>query len=153
MPRLTIRPASPRDAARLTAIALAAKRDWGYPEKWLAAWTDQLTLTPAYIRDHPVFVARTARRLRGFCALVEHPRFWDLDHFGIHPDSMGQGIGRRLFARALDHVRSRGPRVLRIVSDPNAAGFYQRMGARRAGSVPAPVAGIKRRLPRFEVRV
>jgi GNAT superfamily N-acetyltransferase len=153
MPRLTIHPASPRNAARLTAIALAAKRDWGYPEKWLAAWTAELTVTPAYIRAHTVFVARGAGRLRGFCALVEHPGFWDLDHFWIHPGSMGQGIGRRLFARALDHVRSRGPQMLRIVSDPNAVGFYQHLGARRVGTVPAPIAGVKRRLVRLEVRL
>ena len=153
MPRLTIMPARPRDAARLTAIAFAAKRDWGYPEQWLAAWTEDLTVTPAYIRDHTVFVAGSAGRLRGFCALVEHPRVWDLDHLEIHPDSMGRGIGRRLFAHALDHVRSRGPRVLRIVSDPNAVGFYQHLGARRVGSVPAPVVGVKRRLPRLEIHL
>jgi GNAT superfamily N-acetyltransferase len=151
MPELTIRPAHPRDAARLSAIALAVKRDWGYPERWLAVWAQQLSVTPAYIRAHAVFVARGTRRLCGFCALVERPRFWELDHFWIHPDSMGQGIGRRLFARALNHVRGRGPRVLRIVSDPNAAGFYQRMGARRVGSVSVPVSGVQRRLPRLEV--
>jgi ribosomal protein S18 acetylase RimI-like enzyme len=153
MPAPTIRPARPADAARLSAIALASKRDWGYPARWMAEWARQLTVTPDYIRHHTVFVIRAAGRLRGFCALVEHPQRWELDHFWIHPEAMGQGLGRLLFTHALRYVGRRGPRLLRIVADPNAVGFYQRMGARRAGTVSAPVAGLERRLPRLTVRL
>jgi GNAT superfamily N-acetyltransferase len=152
MPALTIRAARGADALRLTAIAFASKRDWGYPEQWLAAWRPQLTVTPAYIREHVVFVIRVGPRLRGFYALAERPRHWDLDHFWIHPDAMGRGLGRRLFTHAVRYVKRRGPLLLSIVADPNAAGFYQRMGARPAGTVSAPIAGIKRRLPRLELR-
>jgi ribosomal protein S18 acetylase RimI-like enzyme len=153
MPALTIRPARPAEAARLTAIAFASKRDWGYPAKWLAAWAPRLTVTSAYIREHAVFVARAGRRLRGFYALVETPKYWELDHFWIHPDAIGQGIGRRLFTHARAYVDRRGPRVLRIIADPNAVGFYQRMGAHRMGTVAAPIGRLKRRLPRLEVRL
>jgi ribosomal protein S18 acetylase RimI-like enzyme len=151
MPGVTIRPARPADAARLTAIAFAAKRDWGYPAAWLAAWTPQLTVTSAYIRTHSVFVARGTRGLCGFGALVETPRYWDLDHFWVHPDSMGRGVGRRLFRHLLRYVERRGPRMLRIVADPNAVGFYQRMGARRTGTVAAPIGRVKRWLPRLVI--
>jgi GNAT superfamily N-acetyltransferase len=118
----------------------------------LDAWRPQLTVTSAYIREHVVFVIREGPRLRGFYALVERPRYWELDHFWIHPDAMGRGLGRRLFAHAVRCVKRRGPLLLSIVADPNAAGFYQRMGARPAGTVSPPIAGITRRLPRFEVQ-
>jgi ribosomal protein S18 acetylase RimI-like enzyme len=153
MSALTIRPAGPRDAARLTAIAVASKSDWGYPREWIAAWTPQLTVTPAYIREHAVFVALTGRRIRGFSALVHTARYWDLDHFWIHPDAMGRGIGRRLFTHTIGYLTDREPPVLRIIADPNAVGFYQRMGARRAGSVAAPIGRLRRRLPRLELRL
>jgi len=39
---LTIRPAAVEDAGALTVIAQAAKRHWGYPEPWLAAWATVL---------------------------------------------------------------------------------------------------------------
>jgi GNAT superfamily N-acetyltransferase len=151
MARLTIRQAHPEEADRLTAIALAAKRDWGYPDAWIAEWTPQLTLTPAYVREHAVFLALEGGGPVGFCALVEEPTCWVLDHLWVHPDAMGNGVGRGLFTHALEHLRDRGPRVLRIDADPNAVGFYERMGATRVGSVPAPVAGTARELPRLEL--
>lgn len=152
MPSAMIRPARPDEAAALSAIALAAKRDWGYPDAWIAEWTPQLTLTAAYLGANPVFVAADGGTPVGFCALVEHPDHWELDHLWIHPRAMGRGLGRRLFARVLEHARARGPRLLRVDADPNAAGFYQRMGANRVGTVPAPVAGTARELPRLELR-
>ena len=30
----------------LTQIALAAKRHWGYPERWIEIWSSQLTFSP-----------------------------------------------------------------------------------------------------------
>jgi len=38
----SIRPAALADAGALTVIAQAAKRHWGYPEPWLAAWAAAL---------------------------------------------------------------------------------------------------------------
>ena len=51
VPMIRIRRATTDDAATLTAIAHAAKRHWGYPEQWIESWSDQLTLSAAYLRD------------------------------------------------------------------------------------------------------
>ena len=40
-----------------------------------------------------------------------------------------------------------------ITSDPNAEGFYRRLGARRVGRVYAPVGGAPRYLPRLTLEV
>jgi hypothetical protein len=39
---VTVRPAAPSKAEVLTALALAGKRHWGYPERWLEAWRELL---------------------------------------------------------------------------------------------------------------
>lgn len=44
---IALRPATPADAAVLTEIAHAAKRHWGYPERWVQLWRAALTITPA----------------------------------------------------------------------------------------------------------
>ena len=49
--------AVPANAATLTHIALASKRYWNYPERWIALWTPQLTLTPDYIVTNEVYAA------------------------------------------------------------------------------------------------
>ncbi|HXC76915.1 MAG TPA: GNAT family N-acetyltransferase, partial [Candidatus Acidoferrum sp.] len=57
--------------------------------------------------------------------------------------------GRLMWEEAVQQARDRGATRLTLESDPNAAGFYERMGARRTGSVTAPDTG--RELPTYEI--
>jgi GNAT superfamily N-acetyltransferase len=145
MDRLTIRAAGADEAARLTEIAFAAKRHWGYPERWITGW--RATLTPAFVAAHPVFAAEGAAGLLGVYALCLDAQTADLEHFWVHPAAMGRGVGRALFGHARAEARRRGARRLRIESDPFAEGFYLRMGARREGAVTYPFDGGVRILP------
>jgi GNAT superfamily N-acetyltransferase len=144
---IEIRAADPAEAPTLTAIALAAKRHWGYPEAWIAAWTPQLTLTADLLRERPTWVATHESEIIGFVALTDSAPEWGVEHLWILPVHQGRGTGRRLLETALDHVARRRPGRVRIESDPNAVAFYERCGARRAGSVSAPVLGTPRELP------
>ena len=38
-----------------------------------------------------------------------------------------------------------------ITADPNAAGFYERMGARRIGELDSQIDGTPRKLPRLKI--
>jgi len=143
-----IRVALPAETERLTAIAHASKRHWGYPEAWIEMWRDALTITPGYLAAHDVFVVERARDPLGFYALVERDKAWDLDHFWIHPNSMGHGLGRALFNHAVGQVRRRERGAsLEIESDPNAESFYLHMGARRVGEISTEWPGMTRTLP------
>lgn len=148
-----IRRARAGEAAALTAIAHAAKRHWGYPEAWIAHWRDALTITPAYVRDHPVFVAAEADgdRPRGFYALSIDGMDAVLEHLWIDPEWMGRGLGRALLSHAVETARNQGAARLEIDSDPHAEAFYRRMGARRIGEVRADVGDVRRMLPRLEI--
>jgi predicted N-acetyltransferase YhbS len=64
------------------------------------------------------------------------------------PRAMGRGIGSRLLAATLAECRAAGAARVRVVSDPHAAGFYRRHGARPVGEVPSTPA--PRRLPLLE---
>jgi GNAT superfamily N-acetyltransferase len=53
---------------------------------------------------------------------------WDIR---VHPDARGRGLGRRLFARAVDWARARSCRQLKIETqnvNVGACRFYRRMG-------------------------
>jgi GNAT superfamily N-acetyltransferase len=63
----------------------------------------------------------------------------------------GHGVGRALVMHALSEARRRRAAVVELLSDPFATGFYERLGARRTGDVPAPMPGARdRTLPKFE---
>jgi GNAT superfamily N-acetyltransferase len=138
---MTIRRATPRDAAALTALAFASKRHWRYSEALMRLWRSDLTVTPAFVAQHQVWCALEGWRSVGFYALSQQGDTCELEHFWVLPRRMRIGTGRRLFAHALELGRSLGARRLEIASDPHAEGFYLRMGARRIGEVVARPAG------------
>jgi GNAT superfamily N-acetyltransferase len=148
-----VRPARPGEAARLTEIAHAAKRHWGYPEAWMDAWRDALTLTPEHVARWHVRVAQAGDAIAGFHAVSVDGDAAALEHLWIDPPLIGSGLGRLLFDDAVRTAAEHGARELVIDSDPHAEGFYLRMGARRIGEVPADVDGAPRTLPRLRIPI
>jgi GNAT superfamily N-acetyltransferase len=139
--------AKPDDAAALTEIAFAAKRHWGYPQDWMESWREVLTIRPEFIRDHEIYKAVVDDRAIGFYALDRKSVRLELAHLWVSPDAMGRGVGRCLFLHALERAREAGFRELEIESDPNAEGFYERMGAHRIGTNTRLWEGQARELP------
>jgi predicted N-acetyltransferase YhbS len=151
---LVIRCAVPAEAARLTDLARAAKACWGYPAAWLAAWAADLAITPEYVGAHRVFAAEIAGELVGVCAVEDLRERWALEHVWVARVQHGRGIGQALVWHALEAARAHRPGVVQVTSDPHAAGFYERLGARRVGAVPAPMVDAPaRELPLFEFLV
>jgi GNAT superfamily N-acetyltransferase len=147
---VSIRPAVPREADALTALALAGKRHWGYPEAWLEAWRGALSITPAYIEAQLVSSAEDeAGRVVGFYALERAGDRLALEHLWLTPSLIGSGLGRRLFEHAVESARALGATELFIEADPNAEGFYLHMGAKRIGELVSRLTGEERILPQL----
>jgi GNAT superfamily N-acetyltransferase len=139
--------AKPEDAEALTEIAHAAKRHWGYPERWIESWHDTLTMRPEFIAANAAYCAVEESRAVGFYLLTTEADGMHLDHLWIAPHVMGRGIGCALFGHAVEETRRLGHRTLKIEADPNAEGFYTRMGARRVGEAVTEIEGQRRELP------
>ncbi len=146
-PLVEIVRAGPDDARILTRIAFAAKRHWGYPERWIEHWTDGLTVAPEFVRNNEVYAAVEDERAVGFYALVGEAPEVELEHLWVLPESMGAGVGRALFDHALKTAAAAGAAAVKIEADPHAEGFYKRMGARRVGEEVYELDGRGRVLP------
>ena len=146
-----IRRAAPDEADVLTEIAHAAKRHWGYPENWIQQWKADLTITPEFIARNEMYVAMNGEEILGCCAIAFSESMAELEHMWIRPEHIGNGVGRALFL----HVKERAAQLkipaLEISADPNAEGFYERMGATRIGEVRSEIEGKPRVLPRMTV--
>jgi GNAT superfamily N-acetyltransferase len=146
-----IRLASVEDADTLTKIALDAKRYWGYPEHWIKHWESDLTISPDFIRDNHVYVAENDGEIRGFYALCVTGNKAELEHMWVTPESIGTGVGKELFLDAMDRATTLRVREIEISADPNAAGFYERMGASQIGESESSIDGQVRKLPRLRI--
>jgi N-acetylglutamate synthase-like GNAT family acetyltransferase len=146
-----IRRAGPHEAGMLTEIAHAAKRHWGYPEQWIELWRDDLTITPEFIARNEMYVAVIGEEVVGCCAIVLGEARAELEYMWIKPQHMGAGVGRALFLHAKERAARVGMRLLELSADPNAEGFYARMGAKRIGETQSEIDGQLRVLPRLSV--
>jgi GNAT superfamily N-acetyltransferase len=75
----------------------------------------------------------------------------ELEHMWVSPDYIGTGVGKELFLDAMERAAALDVRDVELSADPNAAGFYTRMGAMQIGEVDAPIDGQERKLPRLKI--
>lgn len=139
------------EAAKLTQIAHDAKRHWGYPEHWIQHWQEDLTISSDFITSNQVYVAESEGETLGFYALVARDHRAELEHMWVASEHIGMGVGKELFIHAMQTAASHHISTVGISADPNAEGFYQRMGARRTGEVSSEIDGQTRVLPHLEV--
>jgi GNAT superfamily N-acetyltransferase len=150
----TFRHAEVNDAARLTEIALAGKAHWGYPAEWLELWRHDLVVTPRYLREEAVSIMECDGDPAGFTGLSIEGDDRQIEHLWLQPTLIGQGFGRLLVDEALRLARKEGVRELFVSSDPNAEGFYLKMGGVRIGQeVYRLPGGIQREVPRLVFRL
>ena len=145
--------AKPQDADALTEIAHAAKRHWGYPESWIEAWRDILTMRPEFIAANLAYSAVEDGGVVGFYVLTREDDGIHLDHLWIVPTAIRRGLGRALFEHAVEKAKQLNFESIKIEADPNAEGFYRRMGAKRVGTSVSEIEGEQRELPLLEYAI
>ena len=141
-----IRAARVGEATKLTALCVRSKAHWGYDDTFMRLSQASLTVTSADIASGRVLVATDDDRIVGV-ARVEPDG--ELGVMFVDPPAMGRGAGRVLFDAAAALARRLGARSMPILADPNAAPFYERMGARFVSHAPSD-AIPGRTLPLYE---
>lgn len=150
MDSIRVRPATPDEAAQLTDIALRSKAHWGYEDELLKLWANDLTVSPESCDGESVWVLEIEGIIAGFGEVLVDGDTAILDDLWIDPAHMSKGFGQRLFGHLREQAEHRGATRLTIESEPYAAGFYERMGARTIGEVRSEsVPG--RALPLLEI--
>ncbi len=148
---MRIRQAQPEEAELLTKIAFDAKSYWGYPSDWIKHWEADLTVSSEFITNHHVYVAEEEGEIRGFYALCVSGEKAELEHMWVRPDYIGTGVGKELFLDAMERATSLAVKDVELSADPNATGFYERMGAKQIGETKSEVHGVYRKLPRMKI--
>lgn len=150
---ISIRRVNPKEADKLTEIALAAKSHWGYPERWMIMWTPALTFRPEYFEANESWAAEMDEQPVAFYTLLDKNGIAWIENLWVMPELIGKGLGRQLFDHAVRLARQRGYKILQLEADPNAWGFYEKMGMHRIGERRSEVDGQPRILPVMEMEL
>jgi GNAT superfamily N-acetyltransferase len=143
---IAVRAARPGEAEPLTALSVRSKAHWGYDDTFMRLSQASLTVRDADIAAGRVLVAERQGLVFGV-ARVEPDG--ELGMLFVDPLALNRGVGRALFDAAVALARRLGARRMAILADPNAAPFYERMGARFVSQAPSD-AIPGRTLPLYE---
>jgi GNAT superfamily N-acetyltransferase len=95
---ITIRPATPADAAVIRDLTRAAYAKWipviGREPKPMAADHDRA------VRTHPIDLLIVDGRLAALVEMIDEGEHWLIENLAVHPDFQGRGFGKRMLAHA-----------------------------------------------------
>jgi GNAT superfamily N-acetyltransferase len=134
---VTMRRARPDEASMLSELALAAKGHWGYDQAFLESCRAELTFSPDDVARRHVVVAELGGLVAGFYTVDGEPPVGELGNMWVRPSEIGTGLGRLLWQDAMAAAAAAGFEHLDIDAEPNAEGFYRKMGAERVGQTPS----------------
>jgi GNAT superfamily N-acetyltransferase len=118
------------EGARLKEIAIASKGFWGYEPERVREWADQGDFTPDALQKLALFVAEAGGRTIAWASIEPRGESAWLADLWVEPEWIGKGIGARLFRVAAEHAQRTGAAAMEWEAEPNAIGFYEKMGGR-----------------------
>jgi GNAT superfamily N-acetyltransferase len=125
---LLVRDGRDADFGRLREIAVDSKAHWGYDRRRVEEWAESGDLEPESLGKRLVYVAEADGELAGWASLIPRGEVGWLEDLWIEPAWIGRGVGRMLFEHVKERARSLGATWLEWEAEPNARGFYERMG-------------------------
>jgi GNAT superfamily N-acetyltransferase len=145
---VTLRRASPANTAVLRSL-MATSNGYERPaaRAMIVAFAQTWSVPDG---PHEVWLADDGGAVVGFFALIPHGADQELDLFFTDNAAQGAGLGRRLFEAMAARARALGATCVVISSNPEAAGFYRRMGAVDVGVTP-PGDGIDWERPKLKL--
>jgi ribosomal protein S18 acetylase RimI-like enzyme len=147
---MTIRPGRPDEAAALTDLAMRSKASWGYDEVFMMKARGDMRVSARDIEGSHCLVAEDGGAICGYVLTFVNGESALLRDLFIDPAYFKRGLGRELFQRAVAHARERNARRIVLHADPNARGFYERLGMRCKREVNSNVMP-GRKLPVMEL--
>jgi GNAT superfamily N-acetyltransferase len=133
-----IRDAEPGEEEALERLQLEASLVWDEYREALLAHPDAVELPPQAIQEERVRVAVAADgELLGFSVVLPgRDGACDLDGLFVDPAHWGSGVGRLLVSDAATRARAAQATRIDVIANPNALGFYERVGFVSEGTAP-----------------
>ncbi|CAI2765724.1 GNAT family N-acetyltransferase [Flavobacterium collinsii] len=132
---MRIEKANTTDSEILTQITKKSKAYWGYSAEQIQKWEVSLTISQDYIREHDVFKLVKDNVIIGYYSyLFEDGKNVKMDNLFILPEYIGKGFGKYLFLDFLNRMKEAEIQTIQLDSEPNAEGFYSKMGFVKIGA-------------------
>lgn len=133
-----IRVASTPDISAINRLLRASKAHWGYEAQFMESFMLKFSVSEEYLKRNIVYVMEEENLIGFYTFVIHDERSLELDHFFIHPDFIGKGFGRKLWASSCLTAKNLGKDVFTLWADPNAELFYTKMGCKKIAMKKSP---------------
>lgn len=145
MTDIDIRPADSKHLPAINKLAKQAMSVHNLDMTLLVKLNDEVTFDQDWLDNGAVYVAVVAGKLAGFYAMARLDGELRLGFIGVHPKLQRKHLGARLFNHAKTIANVFGENSFAIHPLPEAAAFFNAMGARKLREIDDPsLAGRKR---------
>jgi GNAT superfamily N-acetyltransferase len=149
---LIIRAPAVEELPALSELCMRSKAVWGYDAAFMAACRAELSFGPGDLATSHIALAARDGNVVGVAQVRMAGSDADLAKLFVEPAELRGGVGRALFAWAVDTARAMGAQRMIIEADPGAVPFYRHLGARDVGVAPSgSIAG--RTLPKLALEL
>ncbi len=139
--------ATPSDTDSLRILARQSEAFWGYNNTFLDTFDSTFNITSSFIRQNPVYLLREHAIPLAFWGLKPTGGRWELEYFYVAVQALGNGYGKCMWNHMTSWCQNHQTGPIQFVTSPQAAGFYEKMGAVQDGTVPSSIDG--RMIPHF----
>ena len=105
-------------------------------------WKTDLEVSQEYILKNEVVKVYERNRFIGFYGIkFTNKDEAEIDHLWLLPEKIRQGLGRLIFNHIFVCLKSKKYKKATLVAEPNAKGFYEKMGGIVIGQHQSKVSG------------
>jgi len=134
--------AIPADSELLSATSKISKKFWGYSNELIQLWKTDLEISEEYILENIVVKVYDGETFVGFFAIKLHENENpEIDHLWLKPENIRRNYGREIFKFITNFLSSKGFKKATLIAEPNAKGFYEKMGGIIKGKFESKISG------------
>lgn len=143
--------ASQADVDSLRILASRSEAHWGYDKGFMHIFDCKFNITREFICENPVYILREQGIPVAFYGLKPTDEGWELEYFYVADHALGEGYGRSMWRHMTEWCQAHQVGKIQFVTSPQAAGFYEKMGAVGNGMVSSGIDG--RPIPSFTYKI
>ena len=138
--KISIKDATLNDLNKVNELLRLSKSYWKYNKEFIDTFMEKFGITSDYLENHHIKLFYIDDRLAGFYNFeMNNENVFELANFFLHPDFIGQGIGKKLWNACCQTAIEQGKNEFILWGDPNAEAFYLKMGCEKIGVRQSPM--------------
>jgi GNAT superfamily N-acetyltransferase len=135
--RIEPKKATKEDLQTLNKLLRASKGYWGYNEEFLDKFMGIFAVSEKNVITHETWKFFDDQKLVGVITLdINEP---ELINLFVDPQYIGKGFGAEIWHFSVERFAAEKINSFKIWADPNANGFYEKMGAKFLYSKVSPM--------------